>query len=743
MSEIVLVHLSGTQIFSMKKFLLSILIVLILVGLFAPIGRVRAQAEPLGTCNNNVGKAPVTGVSELQCTNIAKLNPADGWTWTPDGTTGTPSQTGPQNVPLQITSNAANPSEFERQVGQTVCFNLAAGFSLQGCILKFLYITLFQLGGFLLYVCGYFFNIMMSATLDGTLLQSPFVREGWGIVRDLSNLFFILILLYIAITIILDLGGHGAKKMIANVVIMALLINFSMFMTEIVIDTSNILALIFYNKIDTKKEVNGQLVSTAYTPISSKKEPDLSGGLVDAFDPTKLISNEFFEVAKTIPMPGILKSAANPVPPALLIAMTVMAGVIMIFAAYALFISAVSFLGRLIELFVLIIFSPFAFMSFALPILGHVEYIGWDQWLKRLFKVAFMAPIFMFFLFFIFKLVHANIFSSFLQKGQGPITFILGIILPAMLILILLMRATKYAKEGSGTVGEVLMKGANIAAGLAVGAGAIGAAGLLRGTVGRAGAAVAESKFAKSTAVGRFVGKGAKAVGTRSFDIRGAKVGGVTLASATGFKVGEAQKGGFIEARKKSVEAKVKRAKELEVGEDDVLKKNLNKLEMDKQELLRIYSHDIEILDRDMENARKKSNDLRLIAQADPTNTTKQDEYKRATEVLRDIRDEKTALKNGDLSYARRTRGGGSVFFTSDGTMTGRQNNRTRDGNHSINDMEDNIIPHAHGEIERENRRRKWKYANTVQGRFFSTKTAREAAHKIRMEAKLDSGNKH
>src|SRR3989344_3847521 len=114
----------------------------------------------------------------------------------------------------------------------------------------------------------------------------------------------------------------------------------------------------------------------------------------------------------------------------------------------------------------LIIFSPFAFISLAVPILSKVEYVGWENWSKRLLKVSFMAPIFMFFMYFIFKLVEVDIFADLINRpnlqDQGTIETIMFTILPALLILILLMKATSFAKKSSGTLGEALFKGVGV-----------------------------------------------------------------------------------------------------------------------------------------------------------------------------------------------------------------------------------------------------------------------------------------
>lgn len=276
-------------------------------------------------------------------------------------------------------------------------------------LLKWIFFPLYQLSAWLLRISALFFNALIAISLSGKLLKTPVVSNAWQVVRDLSNIFFILILLYIAIQIILDIG-HGTKQMIAKVLIMALFINFSMFFTKIIIDTSNVLALVFYNKltIETKRTDGGTI---PYTPGTNENEKDLSGAMVNSFNPTKLMSQDFFDQIKKD-----LGENGSSVPTSIMIGVTVVAVAIMLFAAYAFFVSGLSFLGRLIELFVLIIFSPFAFMSSSLPLLGHLEYIGWDAWLKRLLSVSFMAPVFMFFMYFLFLLISNNIFTGIIVK---------------------------------------------------------------------------------------------------------------------------------------------------------------------------------------------------------------------------------------------------------------------------------------------------------------------------------------
>ncbi|MBI5139582.1 hypothetical protein HZA26_03160, partial [Candidatus Nomurabacteria bacterium] len=247
--------------------------------------------------------------------------------------------------------------------------------SFDGCIARLFYIIFYTIPSGILGIVARFFDMMLALTLGGFLYESSFTNDAWVVVRDLSNIFFILVLLYIAVKVILNLGGHDVKKMISQVVIMALLINFSMFFTKVVIDASNILALIFYNKIDVKITKNGKTVEPNQIPILDPKkappEKAMALKIVDAFDPTKLLDQEFFKklekpvrfsttsllayggagaaLGSFIPIVGTvaggifgvvgyaLSQGGQAVPIPLIITIIIVAGSIMIFTAYTLF----------------------------------------------------------------------------------------------------------------------------------------------------------------------------------------------------------------------------------------------------------------------------------------------------------------------------------------------------------------------------------------------------------------------
>ncbi len=116
---------------------------------------------------------------------------------------------------------------------------------------------------------------------------------------------------------------------------------------------------------------------------------------------------------------GVRGPDAPTVPVGTLMGIILISGTVMCFAIYALFVSGLSFVGRLIEFFAISIFSAFAFMSSTLPALASVEYLGWNAWFKRLVSTSFMAPTFMFFLYFIFKLIQTDIFVGAISSTDG------------------------------------------------------------------------------------------------------------------------------------------------------------------------------------------------------------------------------------------------------------------------------------------------------------------------------------
>lgn len=544
--------------------------------------------------------------------------------------------------------------------------------TLTGCLLKLSYYIILLLPSILLWLSAQFFNAMIYIGINSAMISSStFIPLAWTVVRDFSNIFFILVLLYVAIQTILGLG-HETKKVIVQIVIMALLINFSMFFTKVVIDTSNILALVFYNKLDVDAK-NADGTTRFYTPVASTgNDKDVSGAMYKKFNATELVSMENLEKMKTMyALPG--KPVSEKLPFGITFGLIVISGVIMAYAAYTFFVAGISFLGRLIELWILIIFSPFAFMSNTIPKLAGVKYLGWTAWLERLIATAFMAPIFMFFMYLIFKLLQV---MPVLTSGNGAIATILSILIPALIILTLLKKATKYAEEGGGEFGKGAVKfgkaalatTAVVGGGLAIG----GVAALGQSTLGKAASEYANSEAGKKQALeGGFrglMGKAKMGLATygkdSTFDARkgaiGAGLGAVER--VTGISLGATSKilskgEGYETDRKKNIAKRVARANDMKVSEDESLTQDLRQKEMAHQSIKEKNAHAVDTKDREIESAKKSEAELSQLARnIDTTDYKKVEDRKNAIDAARKMASatpEEIAAKNLAINNAQ------------------------------------------------------------------------------------------
>lgn len=114
-------------------------------------------------------------------------------------------------------------------------------------------------------VAGFFAGIILAIasflgkltlTLIGLLIEvaqyndfinAEAVRKGWVIVRDISNMFFIVILLLIAFGSVFRIEEYQYKKLLGKLLIMAVLVNFSKAITGFFIDIAQVVMLTFVN----------------------------------------------------------------------------------------------------------------------------------------------------------------------------------------------------------------------------------------------------------------------------------------------------------------------------------------------------------------------------------------------------------------------------------------------------------------------------------------------------------------
>ncbi|MBU3916165.1 hypothetical protein KKA14_11580, partial [bacterium] len=200
------------------------------------------------------------------------------------------------------------------------------------------------------------------------------VTIGWVIVRDISNMFFVVALLVIAFGTILGLENYEWKKMLGKLFLAALLVNFSRTICGLIIDAAQVVMITFINGV----------AATA------------GGNLINAFKLDKILklSTDYSPgSAAGVAADGNMFMAA--------VAGLVFSSLVIAILLVFLYILVV----RMIVLWVLIVLSPLAFALTALP---RTKSKYFDEWWKEFSANVIIGPMLAFFLWLSFAVVGAG-----------------------------------------------------------------------------------------------------------------------------------------------------------------------------------------------------------------------------------------------------------------------------------------------------------------------------------------------
>jgi len=211
------------------------------------------------------------------------------------------------------------------------------------------------------------------------------VETAWTAFRDIANIFIIGIFTYIAINIILGAKEFGQKKMIASVLIVAVLINFSLLFTKMVIDVSNYTAAQIY----TAAALGG--TATAQGGQAGAATAGTSYGIAEQF--MNLLDVQTF--GKALKLVDDTAEAKDSGWVALLHGILVMA--VVLGAAMVLFYGCFLLISRMIMLIFLMVTAAVAVASYLIPDWGTSNY-GFKAWKSSLIWCATFAPMLMIFL---------------------------------------------------------------------------------------------------------------------------------------------------------------------------------------------------------------------------------------------------------------------------------------------------------------------------------------------------------
>ncbi|MBU6310726.1 hypothetical protein KGO06_02200 [Patescibacteria group bacterium] len=329
-----------------------------------------------------------------------------------------------------VGAGVARKVEAEVKTPDTFCENLPIGFSFLCNLISSLFNLefwwfilgtlvwmLFLVASMMLAVAVYMADgaIYYLVIHAGVILNNTIANDGilaaWALVRDLANLTIIAGFIAVGISTILDIAQYAASKFLARLIIAALLVNFSYFLTGAVIDASNYLSVAVYN---SKLFINGcsgmkqeRVLSSAGAALNTAAMGAWSG---DMRQQTCLVAQAFYKETNMSSWSQIQKMALTAsrtqtapsefgttesrgyyfmllVIGTMGLAFTVLLAFVMVNLAYMIIV-------RFIVLVVLLVTSPIGFAGINVPFLESAA----NRWWSALLGQAFFVPVMLFLL---------------------------------------------------------------------------------------------------------------------------------------------------------------------------------------------------------------------------------------------------------------------------------------------------------------------------------------------------------
>ncbi len=274
---------------------------------------------------------------------------------------------------------------------------------------------LFRLVGTILSGIGRFVlnqavNIFEAVLKSGFSGRPDFVDDGWKLVRDIANMFFILIMVAIAFATILRIERYGIKELLPKLIIVALLINFSMVLCLVLVDFTNLIAQYFINSAQTTATgykvnlsavfIDGLEISRTMTAhfcetyLMNKEdcETKYSAGSQELQNCQK-IAQENYDKCKE-DMEKITKAETENESLLSIIIAEIGTALILFIAAFILLAGAVLLIIRSIAVWFFVILSPLALICLILPALRT----HWERWMHQFTRWCIFAPVYTFFI---------------------------------------------------------------------------------------------------------------------------------------------------------------------------------------------------------------------------------------------------------------------------------------------------------------------------------------------------------
>ncbi len=376
-----------------------------------------------------------------------------------------------------------------------VCFGRTLG-ALIATILVTLSAKLLEVVGLLFNWLVYYTIVAFGDQTNGFLTTSVrgAIDTAWTVFRDLSNILIIGLFVFIAISIILGLESFGQKKMIARVLVIAVLMNFSLLFTKLIIDGSNFVSYQFYVAAGgsvVPKPIN-TLVGAGTSVATTQQQDGIAGQFIRTMGVTSI--GDVYT--------NIRKNAEDKKDGMLALLHGVLSATFLLGVAIVMLYGCLLIISRAVLLIFLMITSSLAFATYLIPKAAESQY-GWSTWWKSLINVAVFGPLLMILLWVTLSLAQAmstqgSTLGGLMTSNEGNAG--VGALFNYVILLGMLFASFKLASSFSSGISGFSMAAMIPALGIAAGARVAAFAG--RQTIGRASLAASDAlkmRAAKAT----------------------------------------------------------------------------------------------------------------------------------------------------------------------------------------------------------------------------------------------------
>lgn len=248
---------------------------------------------------------------------------------------------------------------------------------------------------------------------------TPFVHSGWLVSLQIANAILVLALIYLAIKFILGMEKFGDFKSILNVIIVALILNFSLTICAFVIELSNIVTLTFLN---SAVGINNTLGIENLNEFNLDAFITFASKFVTKFTPVFHNFVAFKDMGVALGILGQIISG---------IILTLFSIALIIVLAGIVF----GFFTRVIILWILLILVPLALVISLFTSGGILKNPIMDQWIRQFSKQIVFGPVMAFFLMMTFLIMGGVSESEYVASGAiNEISWIQFLMQPAIMI---------------------------------------------------------------------------------------------------------------------------------------------------------------------------------------------------------------------------------------------------------------------------------------------------------------------